>query len=261
MTFEMIPATKWGRELTGNPSKSRPSQINELTIHYTGAPKVDTHITKVPMYIKSIERMHKARPNEKFSTLGYSFLIDKAGRIWEGRGFGLRNGANGTDSNDTSYSVCLLVGVQDNELSPAVIEAVKTLRAEIERRVGRKVKVTGHRDHKPTSCPGESVYRLIKKGGFYDDASQPAPAPAPAKPVPAVKPDCFATVLSSGAQGECVKTLQTLLAAHGFNPGPVDGDFGSRTRSAVRRFQEAKGLKVDGIVGTAETWPALRRKP
>lgn len=258
MTFEMIPASNWGREITGNPSKARPAQIDELTIHYTGATKVDTHPTKIGRYIKMIERSHKARPNESFSTLGYSFLIDKTGRIWEGRGFGLRNGANGSDSNNTSYSVCLLVGVEDNELTTAVIDAVKTLRVEIERRVKRKVVVRGHRDHKATSCPGESVYRLIKRGAFYGDPGSSAPAPAPVVPE---RHECFTKELRRGAKGECVHTLQRLLVAHGFRPGPVDGDFGQKTELAVREFQMVKGLKVDGVVGTKETWPALRSKP
>lgn len=38
----------------------------------------------------------------------------------------------------------------------------------------------------------------------------------------------------------------------------VDGRFGSRTEAAVRRFQEAFGMNVDGLVGRA-TWYALVR--
>ena len=46
-----------------------------------------------------------------------------------------------------------------------------------------------------------------------------------------------------------VRSLQTKLTARGFSPGPVDGRFGPLTGAAVKRFQRADGLAVDGIVG------------
>ncbi len=63
--------------------------------------------------------------------------------------------------------------------------------------------------------------------------------------------------LKRGSQGAAVKTLQTLLKQKGFHAGPVDGDFGPVTEAAVRSFQKAKKLVVDGVVGPV-TWTALR---
>lgn len=62
--------------------------------------------------------------------------------------------------------------------------------------------------------------------------------------------------LSTGSQGRDVVDLQQKLAAAGFNPGPVDGDFGRQTRAAVVRFQQANGLDTDGVVGP-KTWAKL----
>ena len=50
-------------------------------------------------------------------------------------------------------------------------------------------------------------------------------------------------------RGEDVKELQTLLTKAGQAPGVIDGIFGRKTRDAVRSFQRAKKLKVDGIAG------------
>lgn len=66
--------------------------------------------------------------------------------------------------------------------------------------------------------------------------------------------------LKKGSRCESVKALQILLI--GTEPGypcgkyGVDGDFGSATENAVRNFQKAIGLEVDGIVGPA-TWAKL----
>lgn len=62
--------------------------------------------------------------------------------------------------------------------------------------------------------------------------------------------------LRKGASGDEVRELQTMLAACGYDVGAVDGVFGSATEGAVRAFQTAKVLTVDGICGMA-TWAAL----
>lgn len=62
--------------------------------------------------------------------------------------------------------------------------------------------------------------------------------------------------LSMGMRGEEVKRLQEMLKAAGFDPGAIDGIFGSRTEAAVRAYQQANNLQVDGIVGP-QTWASL----
>ena len=53
-----------------------------------------------------------------------------------------------------------------------------------------------------------------------------------------------------------VTQIQQALAAKGFDPGLIDGDFGPNTQAAVLQFQEAEGMVVDGAVGP-ETAAAL----
>ena len=63
-------------------------------------------------------------------------------------------------------------------------------------------------------------------------------------------------VLKKGSSGRQVETLQILLNCKGFSCGAVDGDFGKKTLAAVKKFQEANHLAVDGSVGPA-TWKKL----
>lgn len=80
----------------------------------------------------------------------------------------------------------------------------------------------------------------------------PGRTPVTREPAPDRHP-----TLRQGSRGDAVRRLQRKLTAQGFKPGPVDGDFGPKTDSAVRDFQRSKGLVVDGIVGP-KTWNALR---
>ena len=63
-------------------------------------------------------------------------------------------------------------------------------------------------------------------------------------------------VLKKGSKGNSVKALQMLLNGNGYSCGLTDGDFGTNTYNAVVKFQQAKKLDADGIVG-AQTWGKL----
>ncbi|MFW6775672.1 peptidoglycan-binding domain-containing protein [Nocardioides sp. CPCC 205120] len=61
--------------------------------------------------------------------------------------------------------------------------------------------------------------------------------------------------LREGDRGPAVQALQTLLNARGAALD-ADGDLGPATAGAVRAFQSARGLAVDGVAGP-QTWAAL----
>lgn len=53
------------------------------------------------------------------------------------------------------------------------------------------------------------------------------------------------------------KQIQIALANAGYNPGAIDGKMGRLTRDAIRAFQRANNLAVDGKVGK-KTWELLK---
>ena len=64
-------------------------------------------------------------------------------------------------------------------------------------------------------------------------------------------------LIKSGYTGTVVKLMQQRLAYEfGYSVGGCDGIFGSKTLAAVKKFQKAKGLEADGIVGK-NTWRKL----
>ncbi|MCF6251932.1 MAG: peptidoglycan-binding protein [Methylococcaceae bacterium] len=47
---------------------------------------------------------------------------------------------------------------------------------------------------------------------------------------------------------EQIKQAQKRLSILGFNPGPVDGIMGIKTKKAIRGFQKSQGIKQDGVL-------------
>lgn len=56
-------------------------------------------------------------------------------------------------------------------------------------------------------------------------------------------------MLKTGDNGRAVLQLQRDLTAAGFNPGPPDGEFGPKTKTAVLNLQRSCRITADGIYG------------
>jgi biotin carboxyl carrier protein len=119
----------------------------------------------------------------------------------------------------------LYAGPVDGLLGPRTVEGIR----ELERRAGLAV----------TGRPGRRVRLAFGSFGLRQLGSR---------------------VLSPGAGGWDVARFQFLLAWQGFPSGPFNGRYTERTARAVRRFQRAKGMDVDGIAGAA-TQAAVRHHP
>jgi hypothetical protein len=63
------------------------------------------------------------------------------------------------------------------------------------------------------------------------------------------KPQLGKRPMHTGQRGWDVAALQFLLHERGFAPGGFDGGFGPNTQNAVRRFQSATHIKIDGVAG------------
>lgn len=69
--------------------------------------------------------------------------------------------------------------------------------------------------------------------------------------------ECRSTI-RKGSKGEDVLYAQKILDAGGLDTGGLDGDFGSKTETAVKIFQANNDLEHDGVVGPL-TWAVLEK--
>ena len=52
----------------------------------------------------------------------------------------------------------------------------------------------------------------------------------------------------TAGNGDRVTTVQEGLSRLGYDPGPADGEYGPRTKRAIKRYQADHGLLTDGLV-------------
>ena len=110
----------------------------------------------------------------------------------------------------------------------------------------------------PTNTPVVQQNQNAQAGNFIVFGATPTPTarpvvtPTPAievTPTPApVEAKTYIT-LRKGDEGPDVVTLQQALAELGYLSGAADGNFGTGTQTAVKKFQQDNGLDADGIAG------------
>ena len=115
----------------------------------------------------------------------------------------------------------------------------------------------GDRDNSDTTVG----YRTIPKGYKYTfGIARPAYSEESSAPVTSKIITVEVRQLEEGMEGKDVEALQAILIAKGYSCGSYgsDGDFGKKTKDAVKNFQTDRKITVDGIAG-AQTWKELLR--
>lgn len=99
--------------------------------------------------------------------------------------------------------------------------------------------LTAHRWFAATACPGDWMY--AREGDLATKVTAALGSDSSDAVVQLVK----------GDSGSAVKTMQKMLIACGYSCGDAgaDGEFGTYTLKALKKFQKAAGVTVDGIYG------------
>ncbi len=167
--------------------------INGGFVHHTVNANDYTE-AQVPALLRSIYAYHvKSRG---WSDIGYNFLVDRFGRIWEGRYGGIDKpvvGAHTLNYNQYSFAMSAIGNYETAQPTDAMLRAYGQLfawklslagvnPASTSQQIGSKTfqAINGHRDAGSTACPGKYLYAQLPLIRQY------ASAAAPATPVPPV---------------------------------------------------------------------------
>ncbi len=256
-TASVISARDWGAR---PPLRWSPETTPRfIVIHHTASPNPPNDISRgtdagARAYARNIQSAHI--DSFGWSDSGHNFLNTTAGILLEGRhgslaaarkGRGVRSAHSGTaegnDSpgieNEGTFNTYQMPAVQWNSLVNLCVSLCSACKISPDN-------IRGHRDFVATQCPGDWLYAQLPR------LRQEVRQRLSGQPV-----DNFLRVGSTGSR---VTELQQLLKSRGFNPGPIDGIFGTGTEQAVKDFQKFQGLDPNGVVDDA-TMQALRAQP
>jgi hypothetical protein len=130
---------------------------------------------QVPAMLRSIYAYHTK--TKGWNDIGYNFVIDRFGRIWEGRYGGVDKavvGAHTAGYNSSSFAASALGNFEEVQPSSAMLDAYARLYAwklslhgvaadDTSQKVGTRTfqAISGHRDAGSTACPGRYLYAQL----------------------------------------------------------------------------------------------------
>lgn len=264
----LISRGEWG----ARPPKSRSpmlAPLGESVVHWEGPQlwagvnvhDLATH-DRCAAKVRGIQNFHMGGI---YADIAYNHVACPHGYVFEGRGGGIANGANGnTHINSHRYAVCALLG-QNDPITPDLLDALAWTLGVYVAIAGAPNAADGHRDVNTTACPGEELHwwaNAWHAGAVPMPGPQPPPQPLPAPgPIGSFPPwpGRVLRLTKPMMRGSDIGTYQDRLAKRGWKID-VDCTFGPQTDRIVRAFQREKGLLVDGKVGPV-TWAAAWTAP
>ncbi|RGD62059.1 LysM peptidoglycan-binding domain-containing protein [Kitasatospora xanthocidica] len=184
--MKLVSRSEWGAAApTG--SYTRIGSTRGVKIHYEGSAVPGGLLGdhgRCAGHMRDIQRSHINDPKEDWIDIAYSFMVCPHGYVFEGRGLGRRNGANGNPAlNGAHYAVCSMVGTSGitsptDAMLDGLLDAIEYCRAQ----GGAGGEVRGHKDGYPTSCPGDELYAWVQRGaprpggGGGDGTPDPQPS-------------------------------------------------------------------------------------
>ena len=157
-----------------------------IAVHYTAmnADEQDDH-GNCAGRVRAIQRFHMSAdasdPSKPWCDIAYNHLFCRHGYVFEGRGFGARSAAQGSNEGNAHYfAVCFLGNDQPrrDDVTAAGRRALGELVLEYRRRYPGAREVRPHSAFHSTACPGDELRAWIAREGWREqERAWPLPIP------------------------------------------------------------------------------------
>ena len=134
--------------------------ITRITVHHTALDFTDAAPAVVAAELRQLQSNHQ----EKWADLGYHFVIDPGGTIWEGRELQYQGAHEGVGLNQGSIGICLMGNFDEQDVPRAQLAALTDLLGACCARFGlQRADIKTHREVRPepTECPGTHLQQWV----------------------------------------------------------------------------------------------------
>ncbi|XP_037892171.1 peptidoglycan-recognition protein LB isoform X1 [Glossina fuscipes] len=140
-----------------------------VIIHHSYTPAACYTTDDCKKAMRSMQDFHQLERG--WNDIGYSFGIGGDGNIYVGRGFNVV-GAHAPKYNDKSVGICLIGDWRTELPTDTMLQATRDLIAFGLSRgyIHRQYELLGHRQVRPTECPGDRLYNEITKWPHFSPA-------------------------------------------------------------------------------------------
>lgn len=163
----IIKRGEWGAKGAKSVSYAKWPTGVTLWVHHTEGiePAPNASVETEKQVMRGLQTFHQN--TRGWSDIGYSYVIMPSGRIYEGRGYGIRGAHCPGHNNEPSVA---FAGSYDDHLpTKAALDAVYYVAT-----ITRSKTWRGHREGYSTSCPGDRLYRWVVT---HRPSRGPAPTP------------------------------------------------------------------------------------
>ena len=128
-----------------------------ITVHHSVSASSSDSLSASLETVRGIQREHMNR-SQPYGDIGYHFLIDRAGRIIEGRNLRWQGAHAGGANNRGNVGICLIGNFEIEEPTRAAVSALERLVFELQSELGiPRRNVKPHLAWKETKCPGKNL--------------------------------------------------------------------------------------------------------
>lgn len=159
--IKVVRRKDWSTEALDLRHLRAAARFSRITVHHAGnEPDFSTSRRSIEQKLNGMLAAHRQR---RYGDIGYHFIVDYAGGVWEGRPLRYE-GAHVLSENEQNIGIVLLGNFERQMPSRKQVAATARVVNLFRQRYGiARHRLYGHCDLGSSACPGRNMYRYVAR--------------------------------------------------------------------------------------------------